>query len=280
MGARRSSKVKNGQAEGKWAVVLCGGRGSRMGPMTDDRPKPLIEVHGKPILWYVFLSLYRHGIRNFIFPIGYKGKMIENYILDVSQKMDCNVLCQDTGEDSSIASRIAQVAHLLPEHADFLILNSDTIFDFDLGDMYRTHRASNALVTLSSVEVVSSWGLILLDGDKLVGFDRERKVHRMISKESPSLQGVVNSGVAWLNKDALDVVDLSTCYDFETSLYSALIKMGRAAHYRLKGCWFPIDSPKDLQIVNLAVDDRHSSGHLAREVKDRLVSVERTNAQG
>ena len=263
--------------QGKWAVVLCGGRGSRMGPLTEDRPKPLIEVHGKPILWYVFFSLYRHGIRNFVFPLGYKGTMIETYILEVSRNLGCNVICVDTGEDSSIAFRILQIAPLLPDHVDFLLLNSDTIFDFDVDDMYRTHKAANALVTLSSVEVVSSWGLILLRGDKLMGFDRERKVHRMISKESPSLEGVVNSGLAWLNKDAFGVIDLKTCGDFETSLYSKLIEMGRAVHYRLKGCWFPIDSPKDLHIVNLSVDDRYASGHAARAVKDRLTFFERGN---
>ncbi|MCU1347491.1 MAG: glucose-1-phosphate cytidylyltransferase, partial [Acidobacteria bacterium] len=225
----------------------------------------------------VFLSLYRNGIRNFVFPLGYKGTMIETYIREVSRNVGGNVIFVHTGEDSSIASRISQIAPSLPEGVDFLLLNSDTIFEFDIEDMYRTHKAANALVTLSSVEVVSSWGLILLKGEDLVGFDRERKVHRMISKEAPGLEGVVNSGMAWLNKDAIGVVDLKTCGDFETSVYSKVIQMGRAAHYQLKGCWFPIDSPKDLQVINLTVDDRHGSGYLAREVKDRLTSVERGN---
>ena len=244
-----------------------------MGPLTEDRPKPLIEVHGKPILWYVFLSLYRHGIRNFILPLGYRGKMIEEYVLEVSREMGCNVLCEDTGEDTSIAERIQQIEPLIPDHADFLILNSDTIFDFDIGGMYKMHKSENALVTLSSVEVVSSWGLILLKDDEIVGFDRQRKVHRMISKESPGLEGVVNSGIAWLNKDALKFVDMKTCWDFETILYSKLIEIGRAAHFRLKGCWFPIDTPKDLQIVNLAADDRHASGHMAKAVKESLSTI-------
>ena len=69
-----------------------------MGPRTDEIPKPLIEVHGKPILWYVFLSLYHHGIRNFVLPLGYRGKLVEEYILEASRGMGCNILCADTGE--------------------------------------------------------------------------------------------------------------------------------------------------------------------------------------
>ena len=245
-----------------------------MGSFTDDRPKPLVEVHDKPILWYVFLSLYRHGVRNFILPLGYKGKMIEAYIKDVSREMQCNVMCVDTGEDTPIASRVLQIAPLIPDHADFLMLNSDTIFDFDIDGMYALHKADNALVTLSSVEVVSSWGLIWLKDDQLVGFDRERKVHRMISRDSPSHEGVVNSGIAWVNKDALDLVDLRTCLDFESSVYSKAIEVRRASHFQLQGVWFPIDTPKDLQIVNLTADDGQSTGHVAKAVKQRLSSLQ------
>lgn len=245
-----------------------------MGALTENRPKSLVEVHGKPILWYVFLSLYRHGFRNFVLPLGYKGDQVRAYIQKVSREMQCNVICVDTGEDTSIAGRVARIEPLLPEGSDFLILNSDTIFDFDIASMYRHHREQNALLTLSSVEVVSSWGLIWLQGDTLVGFDRERRVHRMISQDSPRHQGVVNSGIAWLHKDALSMVDLETCDDFESSLYSRLIQLGRAAHFQIKGSWFPIDTPKDLRIVNLDADDQQSSSYLAKSFRERLSSIE------
>ena len=274
----RDSAELPAAADGYWAVVLCGGRGSRLGPVTNERPKALVEIHDKPILWYVFLSLYRHGVRNFVFPLGYKGQMIEEYVREISRGMDCNIVCVDTGEDTEIADRVAKILPFVPDHSDFLILNSDTIFEFDIDEMYRLHRSKNALVTLSSVEVVSSWGLILLkeNGD-LAGFDRERKVHQMRSKEAPSLEGVVNSGIAWLNKDAFSFVDLNVCRDFETHLYSKLIEMGRAAHYYLRGSWFPIDTPKDLNVMNLAIGDRHESGGVAKAVKERLTSFQRSS---
>lgn len=258
----------------KWAVILCGGRGSRMGDLTKKIPKSLVKVHGKPILWYTFFSLYKHGFRNFVLPLGYKGEMIKDYVQFVSRDMGCQILAMDTGEEASIASRMHQISGLLPDNADFLLLNSDTIFDFDIEGMYEVHKDNDALVTLSSVEIVSTWGLILLKDDQLAGFDRERKVHHLISEDSPGMRGLVNSGIAWLNKAALECVDLKTCGDFETSLYQRIIEMKRAAHFQIRGSWFAIDTPKDLQVVNLTVGDRHASGHAVKTVRDRLAMVQ------
>ena len=71
--------------DGKWAVMLCGGPGSRMGSLTESLPKSLLLVHDKPIIWYAFWTLYHKGFRNFILPIGYLGHLIEEYILEISK---------------------------------------------------------------------------------------------------------------------------------------------------------------------------------------------------
>lgn len=244
-----------------------------MGALTENTPKSLVEVHGKPILWYVFLSLYRHGFRNFVLPLGYKGQMIEEYIQHVARDMGCQILAIDTGENTSIAGRVHQILDLLPDNVDFLLLNSDTIFDFDIDGMYDMHKNNNALVTLSSVEIVSTWGLILLKDDQISGFDRERKVHYLISEDSPGLRGLVNSGIALLNKSALQYVNLETCADFETNLYQRVIEMKRAVYFQIRGYWFAIDTPKDLHIVNLNIGDRHSSGHVVKNVRDLLATL-------
>jgi glucose-1-phosphate cytidylyltransferase len=259
-------------SDSAWAVVLCGGRGSRMGDATNELPKPLIEVHGKPILWYVIHSLYKNGVRDFVLPLGYRGEMIDSYARSLSRELGFRAHCVSTGTDTPIAQRVTQVSPLLADHSDFLLLNSDTIFDFDIRGMLAIHRAAKALVTLASVEVVSSWGLILMQDGKLVGFDRQRKIRAVLSGTALSTEGRVNSGIAWLNKDALDLVDLQTCSDFETAVYSRAIELGRAAHFHLDGVWFPIDTPKDLAVVNLMSDDRHGSGHIAMAVKEELTA--------
>lgn len=268
--------------DGHWAVILCGGRGSRLGSISKTLPKALVKVHGHPILWYSFWSLYRAGFRNFIFPLGYKGEMIKEYIENLSEGMDCQILAVDTGEDTSIARRINQISHLIPDKEDFFLINSDTIFDFDIEGMHQLHKQKEALLTLSSVEVVSSWGLIMVKDGEICGFDRQRKVRHLVSDDGQGLYGLVNSGLAWLNKSVLDVVDLEVCGDFETVVYQKTIDMKRAAHFEIHGLWFPIDTQKDLQIINLKIDDAedlNKSANSAMMSRDMLASyaAEATN---
>jgi glucose-1-phosphate cytidylyltransferase len=265
--------------DGKWAVLLCGGSGSRMGDLTRDKPKPLLEVHGHPILWYAFMTLYQHGFRNFVFPLGYKGDMIRKFITEISQDMPVSIQCIDTGEDTSIAHRIHQVKDAIPDHQDFFILNSDTIFDFDIQAMHQVHQETKALVTLSSVVVISAWGLIMMNGNNIVGFDRQRKVRYLESSEIPGVHGAVNSGLAWLNKDALLHIDLLTCGDFETDLYQKLIAMNRAAHFEITGDWFPIDTPKDLHAINFKGEDKHDTWLSAKAMKDTINNTKVQNQE-
>ena len=253
---------------GKWAVILCGGRGSRLGSITDSIPKPLVQVHGKQIIWYSFLGLYKHGFRNFIFPLGYKGEMVREYIYETFGAMECEIYCVDTGEDTLISGRLAQIVHLIPE--DFFLINSDTLFDFDIEAMYGQHKRENALVTLASVEVISPWGVIQMYGDKMIGFDRDRKIRYIATEENAMLTGRIFSGLCFINKAALQYVDLNTHINFENELFRAVIARGKASHFDLKGMWFPIDTPKDLDIVNMKVPDINGVGEEAKIVKETL----------
>ncbi|OEU71262.1 MAG: hypothetical protein BA863_10980 [Desulfovibrio sp. S3730MH75] len=265
--------MKPKAGNGKWSVVLCGGRGSRLGSITKETPKPLVEVHGKPILWYSFLCLYKHGFRHFIFPLGYKGEMIRKYLIETFGDINCDIHYVDTIEDTPIAQRLAQVSDRIPDGEDFFLINSDTIFDFDIDAMYTMHKTEKALVTLSSVEVVSTWGLIHLRDGKILRFDRERKVRYLATENDPSLQGRVNSGLAYLSKTALQYVDLESCGDFESTLYPAIIAAGRCSHFELRGCWFPIDTPKDLDIINMKIPDVNGIGDTTRTVQQNLAAI-------
>tara|TARA_X000000950_G_scaffold277437_1_gene366870 strand:- start:32165 stop:32971 length:807 start_codon:yes stop_codon:yes gene_type:complete len=253
----------------KWAVVLCGGMGSRLGEITSKIPKALVQVHNKPIIWYTFWTLYNNGIRNFIFPLGYKGKMIKKYISEISKNLGCNLILVETGINSPIHLRINRIKDYIPKNEDFFILNSDTLFDFDFSEMYSVHKNQDALITLSSVNVISTWGLILFKNKDIVGFERERKVCHLFSN-SKEEKGMVYSGLGLINKKALDYINLEECSDFESDLYSNVISMKKAAHYLNDGFWFPIDTPKDLQIINMVAEDRHSHGFSAKKYKDKI----------
>jgi len=235
--------------EERIAVVLCGGLGSRMGVLTQALPKPLIEVRGKPILFYIIDELLKNDINKIIFPLGYLGGLIKtavsSHYTDIKEKF----IFIDTGESSPIQKRISLISYLIPDKADFLILNSDTIFDFDISKLMREHRDNESWLTLISVEITSPWGLIHTKNGIVQKFTRERRISNLISGDSPEDIGHINSGISVINKAALELVDLNSCIDFEQDLYTEVINQGKANLTRLNGTWFPIDTPKDLSNI-------------------------------
>jgi NDP-sugar pyrophosphorylase family protein len=115
--------------------------------------------------------------------------------------------------------------------------------------MFNYHIETKSLVTLSTTEIVSPWGIMTIKDDKLISFDRERKVQTLYSSSGD--KGLINSGLAWIDKSALNLIDLFSDIDFETELYKKVISLDKAVHYKIEGLWIPIDTPKDLTLVNL-----------------------------
>ncbi|MFC1705708.1 sugar phosphate nucleotidyltransferase [Planctomycetota bacterium] len=257
----------------KWAVILCGGRGSRLGKVSDGIPKSLVEVHGKPLLWYTVLTLFKHGFRHFIFPLGYKGEQIEAFITREFEQTDCEMRFPETGLETPIGKRLSSAVRFIPEGDDFFLLNGDTFFDFDITRMFYRHRRANAWLTLSSVEIISSYGLILQDGDgRIRDFSREQKVSHFSINGAEDLQGYVNAGIVWLNKKALSLINLETTTSFEQDLFPRVIRQGRAVHHPIEGEWFAIDTPKDLNIINMTVRSQQEIGNVVKKAKKDLLS--------
>ena len=142
----------------KIAVVLCGGKGLRMGGLTKKKPKPLLIVHGKPIIWYSITTLLKYNFNQIIFPLGYRGKQIKKYILSNFKKYRKRFEFIDTGSNSSISQRIHKIKSYIPEKKNFLILNSDTIFRFNLDELIKEHQKKNNWLTLVSVDLSVKWG--------------------------------------------------------------------------------------------------------------------------
>jgi len=254
----------------KVAVILCGGPGSRMGSLVTKKPKTLLEVHGKPILWYIFWSLYKCGFRKIILPLGYGGEQIEDYIKELSINTDCEIFAVETGLDTSIAKRIDLISDVIQDDSDFFLLNSDTIFDFDIEKMYQLHAITNSLVTLSSVQVASPWGIMSVKDNELVGFSRAHRVSKLISGDAEEGFGLVNSGLAWINKSSLALIELDDCPDFETTLYQKVIDIKRASYFQIEGLWIPLDTPKDLNTINLTIEDELTHSVSARDMLRKL----------
>ncbi len=259
---------------GRTAVILCGGRGKRLGPIGDELPKALVEVHGKPILWYIFVKLYLEGYRHFILPLGYRGHLIQNFIDRSLTDLDARIDAIPTGESTEVGHRLSLIRHLLPK-GSFLLVNGDTLFDFDVARVADEHEESGMDVTLTSCRIISQFGLVVLDGDRVTDFTRDSLVrsYQVVDRQDGRMhQAFVNSGIALVRSAALDAIDLARSPNFEAELYPALIARGTARHYAIDGFWFAIDTPKDVEIANAGGDGDPRASN-ARALHEKLADA-------
>ena len=233
------------------AVVLCGGRGNRLRPLTDEVPKPLVEVQGKPILWHTVARLREQGFRRIVLPTGYLGERVRAFAPTLRRDFGVEVQCVETGLDTPIAARLALVAPWIPSGEDYLLVNGDTLFQLDLRALHKHHRETDAAITVASVDVPSRFGLIVERGGRVVDFVRDVDVSRFqIAEENRRSFGYINAGFTWISPEALDDFDLWHCENFETTVFGALSREGRLAHKHLQGFWYCIDTLRDLELAN------------------------------
>jgi len=232
----------------KWAVVLCGGRGSRLGMHTHNLPKSLVDIAGKPILGYIFEELIKYGYNRIILPVGYLGEQIAQFseTYPFPAGTECHV--RETGVDTPIGSRLAQVRHLLPNNDDFLLVNGDLIFDFNLADFLQVHRRNQLDITFASATIHSPFGLLIHQDGKLTGFTRDEKIQSFNTRQERKI-GLIYAGICMMNTRGLDYGDISQCENFEAEIFPEIIRMGKAGHFAIEGFWHPVDTPKDLASV-------------------------------
>jgi NDP-sugar pyrophosphorylase family protein len=234
------------------AVILCGGQGTRMGSLTEELPKSLLDVQGRPILWYIVLRLYLSGVRRFILPVGYLGHRIAQYVETTFGDLDCEIVCVDTGADTPIGQRIHRVRNYLPEEGNLFLTNGDALFDFDAAEIAALHRDADAAITFATVQTISKYGLVVLDGERVTGFERESRISGyQIDGETGLNTGLVYAGICMLRTRSLDMIDLGASRQFESELFPTLISKAKTAQFELPGFWYSIDTPKDLAGVNI-----------------------------
>lgn len=233
------------------AVVLCGGQGTRMGSLTEMIPKSLLDVQGQPILWYIVAQLYLSGIRRIVLPVGHLGDRITEYVEASLKLPGCEIVCIDTGADAPISQRIDRVRSHLPTDGSFLLTNGDALFDFDAADLAARHRSADAAITFVTVATISKYGLVVFEGERIVGFERQSRVAAyLVEHGGMRSPGYVYAGTCMMNVRALDKVALSTANRFEAELFPKLIAEDTVMQYPLTGFWYSIDTPKDLAAVN------------------------------
>jgi len=148
-------------------VILCGGRGTRLRPLTDSMPKTLVPLNGKPVLQHILEYLLAKGLGSFVLCIGYQGGMIKRFVEE--HGFAGRVRFSDQGENASMLRRLCAARDLVGQR--FFVTYGDTLIDVDHDDMLAKHLAASAALTLTTAQVVSPFGLIQTDQDgRVVSF--------------------------------------------------------------------------------------------------------------
>ena len=235
-------------------VILAGGLGTRISEESHVKPKPMIEIGGKPILWHIMKIYSAHGISEFIICLGYKGYMIKeyfaNYFLhmsDVTFDMKCNqmevhnryaepwrVTLVDTGDDSMTGGRLKRVASYLKGEQTFCFTYGDGVSDVNITDLVAFHEAQGVMATLTATVPPGRFGALDIDGNKIRTF-----------KEKPKGDGaMINGGFFVLSPRVIDYIGGD--HDiWEREPLQRLAEEGQLVAFPHHGFWQPMDTLRD-----------------------------------
>ena len=233
------------------AVVFCGGRGRRLGSLGRARPKTLLEVHGRPILWYLLGSLHLAGFRRFVLPLGWRGGDVRRFLDETPGLPATTIEAIDTGKDAHLADRLGAVVPALGGADACLVVNGDTLIDAELRPRYRDFRGIECDGLMLTVRAPTPFGLVVSEGGQALHFVRSSIVDSYaIQHEGSARPAHVYSGVTFLRRDPLErwlaKRSRSDEDSFEQDYYGQLCRGGRMESRDLGGFWYCIDTSKDL----------------------------------
>ena len=232
------------------AVVMVGGMGTRLRPLTNDRPKPILPVLDRPCLSYLIESLARGGIEEVILACGYRSEKMKQAIGDGSRE---GTHIEYAYEDEPMGT--AGAIKLLEDRLDktFVAVNGDVFADFDLKNEIKEHIRTKASVTISLTRVKDpcEFGIARLDSDgRITEFKEKPKPEEVFSD-------LINAGIYVIQKDVLRYVPKGTKFDFSKELTPYLMANGyRIQGHQINGLWMDVGRPRDLLGANLAAAER------------------------
>lgn len=240
------------------AVILAGGLGSRLSEETHSKPKPMVQIGGKPILWHIMKIYSQHGINEFVICCGHQGYVIKeyfaNYFLhmsDVTFDMSANqmhvhtqraepwkVTLVNTGESTMTGGRLKQVYEYIKDEEAFCFTYGDGVGDINISDTIAFHKEQNRLATLTAAAPPGRFGALNLDGSQVKEF-----------VEKPSGDGgVINAGFFVLSPEVVRYISDDTTVWEEYPL-TQLAKEGQLSAYHHKGFWQPMDTLRDKNLL-------------------------------
>lgn len=235
-------------------VILAGGLGTRISEESHLRPKPMIEIGGRPILWHIMTLYARHGFDDFIVCLGYKGYMVKeyfaNYVLHnadltvdlgrgsieyhATNHESWRVTLVDTGEGTMTGGRLKRVARYLDPGEPFFLTYGDGLSDVDLAALARFHREHGRAATVTAVTPPGRYGALEIE---------QGRVERFIEKP-PGDNGLINGGFFVLNPEVIDRIDDDATV-WESEPLESLAADGQLMAYKHTGFWAAMDTLRD-----------------------------------
>ena len=240
-------------------VLLCGGLGTRLREETEFRPKPMVEIGGRPILWHI-MKLYAHrGFREFILCLGYRGNMIKEYFLNyeamnndfticlgresqiqfngVHSEQGFQVTLADTGQSTMTGGRVKRIQKYIDDDT-FMLSYGDGLADLDIARLLDFHKRHGKLGTVTAVTPRSRFGVLEMNKNRVMSF-----------LEKPQTEGLASAGYFVLNRKVFDYLGGDDCI-FEHEPLERLAREGELMAYKHDGFFFAMDTYREYEYLN------------------------------
>jgi glucose-1-phosphate cytidylyltransferase len=238
------------------AIILAGGFGTRISEETDLKPKPMVEIGGKPILWHIMKTYSAHGVNDFVICCGYKGYIIKEYFADYflhqsdvtfsikdnnmqvhqNNTESWTVTLVDTGENTMTGGRLKRVKDYVKDEDAFCFTYGDGVGDVNIAELVAFHKAEGRQATLTGVQPPGRYGALGIDGSAITSF-----------QEKPEGDGGwINGGFFVLEPSVIDLVEGDATI-WERKPLEALAKSSQLSVYKHSGYWQPMDTLREKQ---------------------------------
>ena len=243
-------------------VLLCGGKGTRLREETEYRPKPMVEIGNRPIIWHIMKSYAHYGLTNFVLCLGYKGSVIKDYFLnyeamnsditltlgqlhaiayhDRHEEQEFSVTLADTGLETMTGGRLSRVKRYVSKDEHFMLTYGDGVANIDFDKLLDFHRSHGKKATLTTVRPMSRYGVL--------GLDRRGAVARF--NEKPQLDSWINAGFFVFHRSVFDYLDGGDECILERQPLERLAAEGQLMAYRHEGFFYAMDTYREFQYLN------------------------------
>jgi glucose-1-phosphate cytidylyltransferase len=257
--------------------ILAGGAGTRLAEETVIKPKPMVEIGGRPILWHIMSHYAHYGFKEFVIALGYKGEIIKQYMVDRytlssnvtvnfangsievdnALKIDWNIELIDTGLATMTGGRIKRLAPYV-NNETFMLTWGDGVSDIDLHDLLRFHRAHGKLATLTAVRPPARYGHMEFDGDRVAAF----------TEKPQTAEGWINGAFFVLEPAVFDYIDGDDT-QFEQEPLERLAREGQLMAYKHTSFWQCMDTMRDKHTLQTLWDSGNPPWIVGQKINTR-----------